>query len=100
MLHLAFAIAALLLASPAVAQQREAIPVRLHLALVAYAAANGADLATTMHALGAGTARERNPLLTPFVGTPLVAGLVKGGAAAAASWLLIREHRRHPRLAC
>jgi len=84
----------LLLAAPAAAQDRRP----LELALAGYFAAEGADLATTCYALGAGGVHEANPFFAPFTNRPALAGAVKMGAAAATSWMLLREHEQHPKL--
>ena len=69
-----------------------------NITLVSYAAASGADLATTMHCLGAQTCREANPIMVPLVGTPAAAGAVKMGTAALVGWLLLHHHKQHPKV--
>lgn len=92
----AAALVAVLCASLAPAQTREGVG--LHVALVAFVAAEGADLSTTMYCAGAKTCREANPVFAPFVRRPVAAGAFKMGTAAIAAWLLLHEHERHPRL--
>lgn len=70
----------------------------LHLALVGYFAAQGADLSTTMYALGSHTGHEANPAFALFTSSPWLAGAVKMGIAAGTSVALHQIHTTHPRL--
>ena len=83
------------LATPAAAQDSRP----LHVALVGYLAAEGADLSTTMYVIGARRGTEANPFFAPFVKRPALAGAAKMSLAAGTSWLLLRTHEKHPRLA-
>jgi len=70
-----------------------------HVAIAAYIAASGADLSTTMYAIGSRTGQEGNPLFAPFVNTPWASGVVKMGVAAATAWGLVKLHESHPKIA-
>jgi len=70
-----------------------------HVAIAAYIAASGADLSTTMYAIGSRTGQEGNPLFAPFVNTPWASGVVKMGVAAATAWGLVKLHDTHPKIA-
>jgi hypothetical protein len=100
---IATVLAVLLIATPAAAQASEDTskpdPLSLHIALGAFGAAQGADLATTMYALGRGGYREANPMFGLLSDHPALAGATKMGVAAATSFLLLKVHAKHPRLA-
>ena len=70
-----------------------------HLAIGTYMTLNGMDLATTEYLLGAGKAREANPVLAPFSSSPVAFGAVKMGTASLTSYLLLRIHKTHPKWA-
>jgi hypothetical protein len=100
---IATVLAALLIATPAAAQTSNDAATRddtsLHIALGAFGAAQGADLATTMYALGRGGFREVNPVFRPLSDHPALAGATKMGVAVATQFLLMKVHATHPRLA-
>ena len=60
---------------------------------------NGMDLATTEYLLGSKKGREANLFLAPFSTNPVAFGAVKMGTAATTSYLLLRIHKKHPKLA-
>ena len=70
-----------------------------HIAIGTYMTLNGMDLATTEYLLGAGKAREANPILAPFSSNPVAFGAVKMGTASLTSYLLLRMHKAHPKWA-
>jgi len=70
-----------------------------HVAIAAYVAASGADLSTTMYAIGSRTGQEGNPAFAPLVGTPWAAGALKMGIAAGTAWGLVKLHDSHPTIA-
>lgn len=90
----ALLVVALLWSTPASAEDG----LRLHVALTAFMAAQGADLSTTMYCAGAQRCREANPIMAPFFTRPIAMGAVKMGTAALTSWALIHFHAKHPRL--
>jgi len=90
---------ALLVPSTARAADDEPHAVITHVAIAAYIAASGADLSTTMYAIGSRTGQEGNPLFAPFVNTPWASGVVKMGVAAATAWGLVKLHESHPKIA-
>ena len=96
-------LAALLIAPPAAAQasdeRSKPDDTTFHIALGAFGASQGADLATTMYALGRGGYREGNPVFRSLSDHPALAGATKMGVAAATTFLLMRVHTTHPRLA-
>ena len=64
-----------------------------------------ADITTTMYGLGTGAVVEINPVFRFATNHgPLVAGVVKGGAATGVSAILLKTHEQAPRwsaaLAC
>jgi Fe-S-cluster-containing dehydrogenase component len=67
-------------------------------AMVAALAAHGADLYTTGRCIGAGTCREANPFLSPFVNTPLAFGATKMAVAGTVLTVKRRYRDAHPRL--
>ena len=86
---------ALGLAAPAAAQDSR----WLHAALGAFMAAQGADLASSMWCRGAATCQEANPILRPMQDAPVGFGATKMTIAAGQTWLLLRMHNEHPKLA-
>ena len=70
-----------LFAAPVQAQESDATP-GYRFALAGAVTAHGLDLATSMHAIGAGQANEINPVLAPFSGKPLAFAAVKMGLAS------------------
>ena len=100
---IATVLATLLIATPAAAQASDDTSkpdsTSLHIALGAFGAAQGADLATTMYALGRGGLREANPVFRSLSDHPALAGATKMGVAAATAFLLLKVHATHPRLA-
>ena len=94
-------VALLLVATPAFAQSADDEPHArfTHAAIAVFVAASGADLATTMYALGSRTGQEGNVLFAPLVGTPWLAGTVKMGVDAGIAWGLVKLHRTHPKIA-
>ena len=84
--------------APVAVEAVEPNPLRLHVAIGAMMAAQGADLATTMYALGTRRYEEVNPAFDWLTHTPWVAGAVKMAVAAGFSYLMLREHKQHPRL--
>ena len=96
-------LAALLIATPAAAQTSDETSksgnTPFHIALGAFGAAQGADLATTMYALGRGGLQEANPVFSSLSDHPALAGATKMGVAAATAFLLLKVHATHPRLA-
>lgn len=81
------------------AQQPEPHRGWLHVAIGAHVLAQFADISTTEYALGTGRYREANPLMRGIANRPIRASLVKGGYAVGTSYLLLKLHRSHPRLA-
>ena len=73
-------------------------PLRLHVALAAFMAAQGADLATTMYALGTQEYDEGNKAFDWLTHEPWLAGATKMAVATGFSYLLLKHHRQHPRL--
>ena len=71
---------------------------RIHLALGAMLAAQGADLATTMYALGTQRYDEGNKAFAWLTQTPWAAGAVKMAVAAGFSFAMLRWHKQHPKL--
>lgn len=71
---------------------------KLHLALVGFMAAHGADLYTTGYCIGARTCREVNPVFAPLADKPVAFGALKMSTAALTSWALLHHHKAHPRL--
>jgi len=71
----------------------------VNVAIGSYMTLQGADLSVTSYMLGARSAREMNPLLAPFSDKPVVFGAVKMGIATGTSFMLLRLHREHPKLA-
>jgi hypothetical protein len=74
-------------------------PQRLHIALAAIMAAQGADLATTMYALGTKRFDEANASFDGLTHTPWLAGAMKMSVAVGFSYVMLRYHREHPRAA-
>jgi hypothetical protein len=70
----------------------------LHLALGSYMTLNGVDLAETMYVIGAQRGHEVNPVFAPFSNRPVLFGAMKMGLDSAAVYVLLREHKAHPRL--
>lgn len=81
-------------ATPAAAQSARLLDVVHVTALMAH----GADLYGTGRCIGAGTCREGNPLLRPFVHKPILFGGTV--MALAGTSLVLKQHARarHPRL--
>lgn len=69
-----------------------------HISIAAMNIAQFADLSTTMYMSGKGGFEEANPLLKSFEHSPISMALVKGGLATLSSYLLIRMHKKHPKL--
>lgn len=89
---------ALLLAVPSVARAQDGF--QTHAALTAYMLAAFGDVAQTEHAIGAGTAKEVNPVLAWSVQKgPITAALVKGSMHTALAWWLLHTHQDHPQRA-
>jgi hypothetical protein len=57
---------------------------------------SGIDYGVTMYATGRGL-EERNPALRWAQHRPIAMGVVKLGAAATTSTVLLKQHRRHPK---
>jgi hypothetical protein len=57
-----------------------------------------ADLSTTMYMSGKGGFKEANPILRPYFDKPIRMALIKGGLTTLSSYLLIRLHKKHPKL--
>lgn len=99
----ALALALVLIASPAAAQDSRLLKVT-RLSIGVTAALEGGDLAQSMYALGKlQTADERrkkelNLLYAPFDDRPLLTGLVKAGGGAVSGYLLARYSDDHPRI--
>lgn len=70
-----------------------------HLAIGTFMTAQGTDLSTSMYLLGSNQGREANPLLAPFADKPVVFGALKMGLGSTASYLILRIHKTHPKLA-
>lgn len=70
----------------------------IHAAVAAHVVAHFADISTTQFALGTGRYREANPVLRTVAGGPIRMAIVKGGIAVGTSYLLLRTHKRHPKL--
>ena len=88
----------ILLALPRVTQAQDAH--WLHAALAGSMIVHGADISTTMYALGANPQgfREANPVLRQLVHDPVLFAVGKMGLATAVNYYLLRQHVRHPRL--
>ena len=82
-------------AAPAHAQSEGRL---LHASLVGFMSAEGADLSTTMYAIGANKGTEANPVFAPFTKTPVAAGMFKMGMATLFAGALVRYHQNHPKL--
>ena len=78
---IAVSAAVLIVALAAPAYAEEATP-GYRFALAGAISAHGLDLATSMHAIGAGQASEINPVLAPFSDKPLAFAAVKMGLAS------------------
>lgn len=85
-------------ADAAPAETGEHNPLRMHVALAAMMAAQGADLATTMYALGTNRYDEANNAFDWLTHTPWAAGAVKMAAAAVFSYVMLHYHKQHPKL--
>jgi hypothetical protein len=88
------------LPKPAAAQSETAA----HLVIGAYVVAGFADTAQTAYCLGAKTCIEANPVLRPLMGIGDQKGVaraltVKGLWHVGGSYLLLRMHKEHPKLA-
>ncbi len=70
----------------------------VNISIVAMMSAHGADLSTTMFAIGSGRGREANPFFAPFTKKPIAAGAWKMGLASATSWALLRQRKKHPKV--
>ena len=68
----------------------------LHLLLAASLSLQGADLSMTMYRIGQGTVTESNPIATPFVHQPALAGATKMAIAGGFAWAMLHDHERHP----
>lgn len=90
-----------IVSSPLVKAQEVTAPIKQHnslkVALVVYGAVSGADLATTMYALGAERGREGNLLYAPFTNRPWATGAIKMGTAAGVALMLTRLVPEHPK---
>lgn len=73
----------------------------LHLAIAAFLAASGANVATSMQAIGAhpDRTREWSPIFRPFVDHPWLYGATTVSGAGGTAVLLDRFGRTHPKIA-
>ena len=87
------ALALLLLASPAAAQEHRGVNTTIYVA----GASGFFDAVSTAVAIERG-AYERNALMRPFTGKPLAWAAVKGGTDAAVVYALVKARKQHPRI--
>lgn len=71
----------------------------LHLALAAYMALNGIDVAQTVSCLNAARCREANPVMRTFAEQPAALGAVKIGVDSAALVTILKLRKNHPKTA-
>ena len=69
-------------------------------AILASGVAAAADLSTTSYNRGKfpTTFREANLILRPFANDPVALAVVKGSMDGVTIWILIKQHKKHPKL--
>jgi len=97
----------LVIARPAAAQEPalSAVPLNLHpsdvdVLLAAEAVLHTADMITTSYDLTlSSSAREGNPVLAPFTGTPVAVVALSGAINILQAYTIARLQHRHPKIA-